>query len=150
MSRSEYSVQNDSNKVKDLCFARKVSYVQLGKQIGRSNSYVGNCLASGRMSKAELILASQILQVPYDDLLYKEPPKPEPKPVLIPIPGYTTNLIVRPKKVCFSILFDGKEVCKAWATIRGARELDLIQSISYAAHQCYKIIEQKCLEEKEN
>ena len=37
----------------------------------------------------------------------------------------------------------------AWSSIRGARELDLMQSISYAANMCYKQKEMKVIEEEE-
>ena len=59
--------------------------------------------------------------------------------------GYSVKLDVYPKKVRFAILFNGEEVIHSWSGIRGARELDLMQSISYAAHMCYKQKEMKVI-----
>ena len=63
--------------------------------------------------------------------------------------GYSVKLDVYPKKVRFAVLFNGEEIMHAWSSIRGARELDLMQSISYAAHMCYKQKEMKVIEEEE-
>ena len=63
--------------------------------------------------------------------------------------GYSVKLDVSPKKVRFAVLFNGEEIIHAWSSVRGARELDLMQSISYAAHMCYKQKEMKVIEEEE-
>lgn len=39
--------------------------------------------------------------------------------------------------------FQGTEICKAASKVKGTRELDLMQAISYAAHMMYKFTEQK-------
>lgn len=92
----------------------------------------------------------------------KEPapePKPEPVPApetaptgpktFIPAPsaelGWQTRIKVQPDKVCMMVYFNGMEVVQGWSKVKGDKELDLMQAISYAAHMCYKIVEQKKL-----
>ncbi len=95
----------------------------------------------------------------------KREPNPEPKPeppkvaapetaptgpkTFIPAPsaelGWQTRIKVQPDKVCMMVYFNGMEVVQGWSKVKGDKELDLMQSISYAAHMCYKIVEQKKL-----
>ena len=56
---------------------------------------------------------------------------------------YTLGLDVSPKSVVLHMYFQGTEICKAAAKVKGTRELDLMQAISYAAHMMYKFTEQK-------
>lgn len=56
---------------------------------------------------------------------------------------YTLGLDVSPKRVVLHMYFHGTEICNAAAKVKGTRELDLIQAISYAAHMMYKFTEQK-------
>lgn len=88
-------------------------------------------------------------------------PKPKPEPVhapetaptgpktFIPAPsaelGWQTRIKVQPDKVCMMVYFNGMEVVQGWSKVKGDKELDLMQAISYAAHMCYKIVEQKKL-----
>lgn len=59
--------------------------------------------------------------------------------------GWQTRIKVQPDKVCMTVYFNGMEVVQGWSKVKGDRELDLMQAISYAAHMCYKITEQKKL-----
>lgn len=64
------------------------------------------------------------------------------------VPGASTyhlTLSVHPDKLRLGISFGEEEMVYAWAKIFGNTELDLIKSISYAAHMCYKFAEQKVL-----
>ena len=56
---------------------------------------------------------------------------------------YTLGLDVSPKRVVLHMYFQGTEICKAASKVKGTRELDLMQAISYAAHMMYKFTEQK-------
>lgn len=56
---------------------------------------------------------------------------------------YTLGLDVSPERVILRMYFHGTEICKAAAKVKGTRELDLMQAISYAAHMMYKFTEQK-------
>ena len=58
---------------------------------------------------------------------------------------YHLTLSVHPDRLRLGVSFGEEEMVYAWAKIFGDTELDLIKSISYAAHMCYKFAEQKTL-----
>lgn len=58
------------------------------------------------------------------------------------------GLDVSPEKVVLHMYFQGTEICKAYSKVKGTRELDLMQAISYAAHMMYKFAEQKELDKE--
>ena len=109
--------------------------------------------------KKELAEFQQALRSKYE--APKEPAKPEPPKVAAPetapagpkmhIPeasaetGWQTRIKVTPDKVCMMVYFNGMEVVQGWSKVKGDKELDLMQAISYAAHMCYKIVEQRKL-----
>ena len=90
-----------------------------------------------------------------------EPPKPELKPeAQVPAPapkpaapscilknGWDSVIRVNEdaRTVSIRIFHDGSQVTSAMAKLRGDSDLDVVQSISYAAHMCYKFAEQKDL-----
>lgn len=82
-----------------------------------------------------------------------EPPKPEEPPkgakIHIPAPsaevGWQTRIKVNPGRVCMTVYFNGVPTVEGFSKVRGDKELDLMQAISYAAHMCYKIVEQRKL-----
>lgn len=83
----------------------------------------------------------------------KEPPKPE-NPVtgaktFIPAPsaelGWQTRIEVKPDRLCMKIYFNGVQQVEGFSQIKANKELALVQAISYAAHMCYKIVEQRKL-----
>lgn len=59
--------------------------------------------------------------------------------------GWQTRIKVSPDRVCMAVYFNGVQVVEGWSRVKGNKELDLMQAISYAAHMCYKITEQKKL-----
>lgn len=82
-----------------------------------------------------------------------EPPKPE-TPVtgakeFIPAPsaevGWQTRIEVKPDRLCMKIYFNGVKQVEGFSRIKENKELALVQAISYAAHMCYKIVEQRKL-----
>lgn len=95
----------------------------------------------------------------------QEPAKPEPKPepptVAAPeaapsgpkmhIPaasaetGWQTRIKVQPDRLCMMVYFNGVLVEEGWSRVKGNKELDLMQAISYAAHMVYKNSEQRKL-----
>ena len=52
---------------------------------------------------------------------------------------------VRPDRVRLCVKYDGVEVHRAHALIKGDTELDLLQAVSYAAHMIYKLAQQNVL-----
>lgn len=59
--------------------------------------------------------------------------------------GWQTRIKVAPDRVCMTVYFNGVQVVEGWSRVKGNKELDLMQAISYAAHMCYKNTEQKKL-----
>lgn len=59
--------------------------------------------------------------------------------------GWQTRIKVKPDRLSMTVYFNGVPVVEGFSRIRGDKELDLMQAISYAAHMCYKISEQKKL-----
>lgn len=90
---------------------------------------------------------------PNIETVVKEPPKPE-NPVtgaktFIPAPsaevGWQTRIEVKPDRLCMKIYFNGVQQVEGFSRIKENKELALVQAISYAAHMCYKIVEQRKL-----
>jgi len=83
----------------------------------------------------------------------EEPVKPETEAtgtkVFIPAAtaemGWQTRIKVKPDRLCMTVYFNGVPQVEGYSKIKGDKELDLMQAISYAAHMCYKIVEQKKL-----
>ena len=90
----------------------------------------------------------------------EEPKAETPKPItpektptgaktFIPAPtaevGWQTRIKTNPGRVCMTVYFNGVPVVEGLSRIKSNTELDLMQAISYAAHMCYKLTEQKKL-----
>ena len=126
----------------------------LSEEIGRCPAYLSYTVKSGRLPEYAFRRLCVLLGVSEGDLLKKQTVTPPQKAEAEAVSGcetigYSVKLDVYPKKVRFAVLFNGEEIMHAWGSIRGARELDLMQSISYAAHMCYKQKEMKVIEEEE-
>lgn len=126
----------------------------LSEEIGRCPAYLSYTVKSGRLPEYAFRRLCVLLGVSEGDLLKKQAVTPPQKAEAEAVSGcetigYSVKLDVYPKKVRFAVLFNGEEIMHAWSSIRGARELDLMQSISYAAHMCYKQKEMKVIEEEE-
>ena len=126
----------------------------LSEEIERCPAYLSYTVKSGRLPEYAFRRLCVLLGVSEGDLLKKQAVTPPQKAEAEAVSGcetigYSVKLDVYPKKVRFAVLFNGEEIMHAWSSIRGARELDLMQSISYAAHMCYKQKEMKVIEEEE-
>ena len=73
------------------------------------------------------------------------PPKKANIPAVTAEAGWQTRIKARPDRVSMTVYFNGVPVVEGFAKVKGDKELDLMQGISYAAHMCYKIVEQKKL-----
>lgn len=130
------------------------SLAVLSEEIGRCPSYLSYTVKRGRIPEYAFRRLCALLGVSEGDLLKKQTVTPPQKAEAEAVSGcetigYSVKLDVYLKKVRFAVLFNGEEIIHAWSSIRGARELDLMQSISYAAHMCYKQKEMKVIEEEE-
>lgn len=123
---------------------------EISLSLGRSKNYLANAIYYGKMSATVFELLTLKYDVDPKRLMKKpEPPKAQPKPVAkSDAIGYATSVNVYPNKVRFAITFNGVEIFHAYSKVKGNKEVDLIQAISYAAHMCYKLAEQGTLDEE--
>ena len=100
-----------------------------------------NAYARGEMNEVVLSFLCKTFGLPEDAFLPKE------KTVVVQggASTYHLTLSVHPDRLRLGVSFGEEEMVYAWAKIFGDTELDLIKSISYAAHMCYKFAEQKTL-----
>lgn len=147
-------VEIDISAAREAVYDSGKTLALLSEEIGRCPSYLSFAVNKGRIPEYAFRRLCVILGVSEGDLLKKQavtsPQKAEAEAVSgCETIGYSVKLDVYPKKVRFAVLFNGEEIIHAWSSIRGAWELDLMQSISYAAHMCYKQKEMKVIEEEE-
>lgn len=147
-------VEIDISATREAVYDSGKTLALLSEEIGRCPSYLSFAVNKGRIPEYAFRRLCVILGVSEGDLLKKQAVTPHSKAEAEAVSGcetigYSVKLDVYPKKVRFAVLFNGEEIVHAWSSIRGARELDLMQSISYAAHMCYKQKEMKIIEEEE-
>lgn len=147
-------VEIDTSAAREAVYDSGKTFAVLSEEIGRCPSYLSYAVNKGRIPEYAFRRLCVLLGVSEGDLLKKQAVTPPQKAEAEAVSGcetigYSVKLDVFPKKVRFAVLFNGEEIIHAWSSIRGARELDLMQSISYAAHMCYKQKEMKIIEEEE-
>lgn len=147
-------VEIDTSATREAVYDSGKTLAVLSEEIGRCPSYLSYAVNKGQIPEYAFRRLCVLLGVSEGDLLKKQAVTPPQKAELEAVSGcetigYSVKLDVYPKKVRFAVLFNGEEIMHAWSSIRGARELDLMQSISYAAHMCYKQKEMKVIEEEE-
>ena len=147
-------IEIDISATREAVYDSGKTLAVLSEEIGRCPSYLSFVVNKGRIPEYAFRRLCVILGVSEGELLKKQAVTPPQKAEAEAVSGcetigYSVKLDVYPKKVRFAVLFNGEEIIHAWSSIRGARELDLMQSISYAAHMCYKQKEMKVIEEEE-
>lgn len=141
----------DTEALRNWVKSQPISQTEILRGIGRSKSYFNTICKNGVIHDLAHSLLCKTYGLPDDAFLIKEPePIPEPAaPVTREHLGYFVDLKVNPRTVDFTIKFAAAgvdvDVVHAYAKIIGNTELDIIKSISYAAHMAYKIAEQKQL-----
>ena len=133
-------IKIDGQALKEWATSGGKTMSGVSADIGRNRCYIINCARTGQMQENAYRLLLEKYGLPEGSFRPVEKPAP-------PVPAngigpYQVSLEVYPQKVRFGINFNGQEVYYAFAGINGERELDLIQSISYAAHMVYKIAQQ--------
>lgn len=115
--------------------------------IGRGRTYINNVVSTGKISRISLDMLCKVTGVPEEFFTTPDPNPEAPKPAAPDAAvGYELHLKVRPEKVYIMLSHNGSKVESAYAKVKGDTELDLIKSISYAAHMMYKNAEQRYLE----
>lgn len=139
-------------KIDPASLARKlsdagVSMCQASGKIGKSPAYISSSISRGEMGKTAFDLLCTTFDFDPRELIQKEAPAPAKKESLEA--GYNIRMNVTPEILTLAFLFGEEVVYIARSKIKGNRELDLVQAISYAAHLIYKFSEQKYFERGE-
>lgn len=119
--------------------------------IGKAHGYTSNLRARLKTTAATYGLLCRTYGLAEDALLPDPPaPEPEPKPEAPAKPanrrsGYWLDLADNGNHVVLRLMYGDEQVQIAKARVKGgegAKELDFVQAISYAAHMIYKFAEQ--------
>lgn len=138
-------IKVDMPAIKEHIKKNGMTQADVCKRIGRSPNFLCGC--TGDMADYTYDLLIQVLGV--EDGAFQQKEKAAPPDANRGGELYTIGLDVYPERVVMRMYFQGTEICKAASKVKGTRELDLMQAISYAAHMMYKFTEQKELN-KEN
>lgn len=130
-------IKVDIQAIKEYLRENGMTQVDVCRRIGRSPTFLCSC--TGDMAEYTYDLLIQVLGV--EDGAFQK--KAAPQEVNRGGELYTLGLDVSPERVILRLYFQGTEICKAASKVKGTRELDLMQAISYAAHMMYKFTEQK-------
>ena len=139
-------VKINAEAIRRHCVASGYTIADLARRMGRTQSYFSNCLSRGSISASAYPLLVEVAGVDPDAFLARETPqKTEAQHVPQSGERYSLTLQTKPDRIRLSLCDGGKEIYYAWSKLRGSSELDLAQSISYAAHLIYKFSEQRTL-----
>lgn len=131
-------IKVDIPAIKEYLRENGMTQVDVCRRIGRSPNFLCSC--TGDMAEYTYDLLIQVLGV--EDGAFQKKEKAAPQEVNRGDELYTLGLDVSPERVILRMYFQGTEICNAAAKVKGTRELDLMQAISYAAHMMYKFTEQ--------
>ena len=139
-------VSVDPDKVKTWLKNKGLTAAQVSTASGKSERYLSNCLQHREipLTQVQLQLLEALYGLKVDDIAQTAPPEETSKSKNCA--GYQVAVNVYPQAVKFTILFEGKQIQCAWSRIKDYSEVSLFQAISYAAHMCYKLREQKAIE----
>lgn len=120
----------------------------------RSRNYLSNNLNSGSLTLQMITCLAQWLGedlIKYSIQPKKPEPKKEPQPEQNPVKGSGWSCEIKIDQdfdvALMRITKDGKPVVTGRSILYGYDDTGVIQSISYAAHMCYKIAQQGTLEQ---
>lgn len=109
---------------------------QLSMDLGKSASYLSGAICRGEIASQTLQLLALKYGLDPKDVMERPHKAQEPT-------GFSLDLMVKPDRVRVAVMHNGNELYSAFAKINGETETKLMQAISYAAHLCYKLAEQK-------
>lgn len=142
--RKSKKVSVDPDKVKTWLKNKGLTAAQVSTASGKSERYLSNCLQNREIPLTQVQLLEALYRLKVDDIAQTAPPEETSKSKNCA--GYQVAVNVYPQAVKFTILFEGKQIQCAWSRIKDNSEVSLFQAISYAAHMCYKLREQKAIE----
>lgn len=131
----------DKKELEKYIRNRPEGVTKCAEMIGRGKTYFHHLFESGRMQENSYEHMCDVFGVPHNQFLRKEE-----EVEVSTKDGYWISLLTKPDRVKVTLYFSSNgadiEVAHAWSKVKGDREVDLVQAISYAAHMCYKIVEQ--------
>lgn len=132
-------IKVDVPAIKKYIREHGMTQLDVCRRIGRSPNFLCSC--TGEMAEYTYDLLIQVLSV--EDGAFQQRKETASQAENRGGELYTLGLDVSPDIVILRMYFQGTEICKAASKVKGTRELDLMQAISYAAHMMYKFTEQK-------
>ena len=132
-------IKVDIPAIKKYIRENGMTQVDVCRRIGRSSNFLSSC--TGDM--ADYTYDLLIRELGAENGAFQKKEKPAPQEVNRGGELYTLGLDVSPERVVLHMYFQGTEICKAASKVKGTRELDLMQAISYAAQMMYKFTQQK-------
>lgn len=146
------TVKLDKEKLNALRKKLNTTFTAMSWKIGRSDSFISKCIGLGYMNENAFAHMCSTFGVAEADMRAQDAVKQVtveiPKHPSVHNEPYSVELTVKPDRVRVAIRHNGSEIYNAWSRIKSNSEVDLIQAISYAAHMCYKMAEQKSLSGK--
>lgn len=135
----------DAVALKNWCIDNRLMQKDVSEKLGRHKTYISQCICNGAINENAYKLLLGTYNLPSGSFL----PKTEEKTKAAEHGSiYSVSLEVHPDKVRMGLNFKGEELYHAYAKVKGEDEVDLVQSISYAAHMVYKMAEQNALSKK--
>lgn len=148
MSRmSIQCVKVDPAKLRAWCKETNVTLTEVSREMGHYDSFMSKVVAAGEFPARQFDLFCRLYNVSPEAFKPDEPVEINTTADHTGKP-WSLTLDVHPNKVHVGINYCGSEVYGAWSHVKDNTELGLVQAISYAAHMCYKLAEQKKLQRK--
>ena len=135
----------DQVKFRRWMKAHRLTATSISLETGRAPGYISRCLCQKELPVTQLKIMESMYGLQAADIA---PDK------MLPVTAeknnadlqYSVKAEVGDRVVRFYIMLGDELVQSAWSKIKDDSELSVIQAISYAAHMCYKLQEQKELE----
>lgn len=141
----------DPAKLRAWMDKENITPAELSAYIGKSSYYIGNVIKHKEMPEAVFNLMCKLYGASPAELT------PDPKPVITdpPTPSKgdsdidcAVKMSVHGDRIRLTLMVNGQDDLVASAYIKGDGFLDLVKSFSYAAHMCYKLAEQRELNDR--
>lgn len=142
----------DPVKMQNWLDARKLTASEVSVATGHSSGYMSVAIQRGSMPPSQAMLLHSLYGFKLSDV------QPDPEPVVeqsaeedwqsvydtaLAGDDYQLRVKVLPDRLCVSVLRNGAVFVHAWSNRKSLSEVDTLQAISYAAHMCYKFVQQK-------
>ncbi len=134
----------DKEALKQYLRQNGVNQKELSRRIGRGDNYISSLIYTGKAPKCVWPVILREIGAPPSSFALAEKPKEAPKSSMT---GWNLTLRCRPGAVNVTVSFDDSEVASGWGRIKEETDLGLVQAISYAAHMCYKKVEERTMME---